>query len=73
MHRTTYATKQLNLELVTSPPRKNFKHHFRVLIIEPKDEEENTCLEEMGGGDDEKFQATITRANFLKNPNVNLD
>ncbi len=64
---------RLNLELVTSPPRKNSKRHSRILIIEPKDEEKYTRLKEMGGGDDEKFQATITHVNFLKNLNVYLD
>jgi hypothetical protein len=35
-----------------------------------KEDEETTC--EMGGGDDEELQATITKANIEKKPKVNF-
>lgn len=51
---------KLSFELITTPPRKKYKHHSRVLILGLEDEEENTHLEKMDGGDDEKLQVTTT-------------
>jgi hypothetical protein len=61
----------LSLEPVTSPPRKTFRYHSKVLIVE-LDEEKKTHSKEMGGGNDEEIQATTTHANFKEEPNVNF-
>jgi hypothetical protein len=51
---------KLSFELVTSPPKKKYKYHYRVLIVGLEDEEKKTHLEEMDGGDDEELQVTTT-------------
>jgi hypothetical protein len=62
----------LSLEPFTSPPRKKSRDYSKVLIVESKNEEKKTHLEEMGGGNDEEFQATRTHANFKEELNVNF-
>ncbi len=51
---------KLSFELVTSPLKKKYKHHSKVLIVRLEAEEENTHLKEMDGGDDEKLQVSTT-------------
>ncbi len=64
---------KLSFEIVTSTPKKKYKHHLKVLIIGLEDKETNTHLEETNGGDDEKLQPTTTQANSNEEFNVNID
>jgi hypothetical protein len=48
----------LNPELVTSPPRKKSITISKVQIVDSEEDEEITCLDEIGGGDGEEFYAT---------------
>jgi hypothetical protein len=49
---------RLSHELVASPPRKKSITISKVQIVDSEEDEEITCLNEMGGGDGEEFQAT---------------
>lgn len=44
---------KLNLKPITSLPMKKFRTIYKVQIIDSREDEERTCSEEMGGGDDE--------------------
>ncbi len=46
---------KLSRELVTSPPRKKSITTFRSQVIDLEEDEEQTCLDEMGGGDAKKI------------------
>jgi hypothetical protein len=39
---------KLNIELVTSPPKKKFRTTSKVLIVDSKEDEERTYLDKMG-------------------------
>jgi hypothetical protein len=40
----------LNLEPITSPLRKKFRTTFKSQVVDLEDDEDRTCLDEMGGG-----------------------
>jgi hypothetical protein len=50
---------RLSPKLVTSPPRKKFKITFESPIVDSKEDEEQTCSDEIGSGGREIY-ATIT-------------
>jgi len=51
---------KLSFELVTSPLKKKYKHHSKVLIVGLEDEEEKTHFKKMDGGDDKELQVSTT-------------
>jgi hypothetical protein len=56
-----YTTRDmLNLEPLTSPPRKKSMTTFGSLVYDFEDDEEQTYLVKIGGGGGKKFNATIT-------------
>jgi hypothetical protein len=64
---------KLSPELVTSPPRKKFKTTFGSHVVDLKEDEEQTCSNEIGGGRGEKLYATTTQVNIeekLKHDNL---
>jgi hypothetical protein len=63
---------RLSPKLAISLPRKKSKIESRVHIIDSKEDKKKTCSKEMGGGDNEELQATITKVNIEKKPKVNL-
>jgi len=63
---------RLSPKLAISLPRKKSKIESRIHIIYSKEDEEKTCSKEMGDGDNEELQATITKANIEKKPKVTL-
>jgi hypothetical protein len=50
---------RLSTEHVTSLPKKKFRTTSMVLIVDLKEDEEGTYLDEMGGGDGGEFQAIV--------------
>jgi hypothetical protein len=59
---------KLSLQLVTSPPRKKSKTTFGSPINDSKEDEERTCLDEIGGRGGEKFNATTMQGNIEEEP-----
>jgi hypothetical protein len=55
----TFSNK-LNLKPITSPWKKKARTHSRTLIAKAKDDEEKTCLEEIGGGDEKNINNHMT-------------
>jgi hypothetical protein len=49
----------LSPKLVTSPLRKKFRTTFKSLINDFEEDEEQTCLDEIGGGGGEEFNAIV--------------
>jgi hypothetical protein len=49
---------RLNPKLITSPPKKRTRSHSRVLVTQSEDDEERTCLEEIGDGAGEEENTT---------------
>jgi len=57
---------RLSLKLATSLSWKKSKIEYIVQIVDSKENEKKISSKEMGGGDDDKLQATITKANIEK-------
>jgi len=64
---------KLNLELITSPPRKKFKTTFGSLINDSEENEERTYSYEIGSGRGEEFDATTMQGSIEEEPKPNLD
>ncbi len=60
----------LNLEHVTSPLRIKSKTTFKSQVASEEDEEQ-TCLDQMGGG--EKLRTTAMQGNMEEEPKSNMD
>jgi len=63
----------LSYELVTSSPRKKSRFTFGSLVNDSKEDEKKTCLDDIGDGGGEKFNATTTQCNIEEEPEPNLD
>jgi hypothetical protein len=50
---------KLNLEPITSPPRKKSRTIFRSQVIDLEEDEEQSYSNKMGGGGEEELQTTI--------------
>jgi hypothetical protein len=65
--------KDMCFELVTSWPRKKSRTTFGSSVNDSKEDEEQTYLDEIGGGGGKELNATITHANIEEEPEPSLD
>jgi hypothetical protein len=64
---------KLSLEHVTSSLKKKSRTTFESQVVNLEEDEEQICLDEIGGGGGEIFYATTTQGNIKKELEPNLD
>ncbi len=73
VYKITYAKGHLILEPITTPPRKKSKTTFGSPVNDLEEDEEWTCLDEIGSRGGKKLEARTTQGNIEEEPEPNLD
>jgi hypothetical protein len=72
-YRTTYTNGQVKPSTCTSPPRKKSRIIFETPINDSKEDEEQTCSNDIGGRGGEELDATSTQGSIKEELEPKMD